>query len=211
MSKQDELLLAKAHGIVHHLGKMVKAVSSFNEHMSGLHKAHHDDMQQALTKLHKMVGVEPAEAKEYGDGEPKDVQPQDEGTKNLQDFGGKAAKGENLTKAEVSQLVGDAMNQFAETFLKALAGGEIESPVQQPVQKAAGVGDRTQLRQPVQQVVAKVDTSGPGVTQAPQVALTPELAKRAAEGDRDAIREFMKSVLPQEVPDTLIQPLSKIH
>jgi len=236
MTKNDELLLAKAHSVAHHLGKMVKAVSSFHDHMVKLHKVHHDDMHAAMQKLHKMVGIESAEQSEYGatGGEPQGTDLEAAGTKNLQNFGssgssdvGKTAKtapaaktetGGNMTKAEVqtmldenSQKMETMFNAFAESFLKAMTGGDETAQTAQPIQKAVGVGDRTQIQQPVQQVVNKND-AGPISQQPAAPPLTPDLAKRAIDGDQEAQIAFMKSALPQsDVPSTLVAPLSKIH
>lgn len=209
--QNDPNALAKAHSLATHLGKMVKAVHSFHEHMVKLHKAHQDDMHAALGKLHKMVGIEPAEEAEYGatGGEPQATNLTGEGTHNLQDFGGdaekiakaavakyiaeqnltkkaaeeaakKAAEGGNLTKAEVQEMLTAAMQDFAGTFVKALAGDDDNvlakgkgkfcpdcgSPTEKcacakttkteetnGLVKATGIGDRSQVQQPVQQVV----------------------------------------------------------
>src|SRR5271170_1822089 len=123
--EENNELLAKAHSVALHLGKMKKAVASFNEHMEKLHKAHHDDMVGAFGKLHKLVGIDeaappvpggtsnpaggPSAGKNredlYGDGKPKgDTDLKGEGTKSLVEFTGDAAGGgtSKTTKAEES-------------------------------------------------------------------------------------------------------------
>jgi hypothetical protein len=94
----------------------------------------------------------------------------------------------------------------------------IQGNHQQPVQKTAvGVGDRNNLAQPVAQVVTNnnVSKSGDNGTQTQQtnqpVRLTPDMAKAAIEGSDEEKIAFMRTALPQEVPATLIAPLSKIH
>lgn len=234
--EDNKELLAKAHSLRQHLGKMRKAVSSFHEHMQKAHSAHHADMVKAFGHLHKLVGIEPGEQEEYGatGGEPKGVSPEAAGTKNLQDFGGgegsdvgkaakKGDKGGDMTKAEMSSMFEEMMaklekrqdDQF-EAMLKAITGGDEggdpNQQVQSPTfQKAAGVGDRTQLRQPVQQVVTKTEQQQPLEVTQQAVQITPELMQKALQGDEEARRLVMKSALPQEVPQTLIAPLSKIH
>lgn len=273
MSEDNKQLLEKAHSLAHHLGRVAKAVSSFHDHMTklhkahhdamhkahsdmmkahtehmtkvhGLHKAHHDDMHKAIQHLHKMVGVEPGEDAKYGIDEPKSMSLMDAGTKNLQDFGGtpspdaaKAANG-SMTKAEVAEMLNEGFNSFATTFLKALSGdgdgdgdgdGEECPSCGKPMKhckckakKAAGIGDRSQSQQPIFRATSPTvlapakgspeDVSN-GLTKAtPTAQMTPDLARAALNGDRDALRKFMQSSQDaQNVPDTILEPLSKIH
>jgi len=239
MSKENTAL-QKAHSFGVHLGRMQKAIDSFHEHMSKAHSAHHADMKASMEKLHKMVGITPEEQKEYGGGnnEPVSTDLESAGTTNLQNFGtsgssdaAKAAAATNLakgreqplTKAEVQEMLNGTMNTFLETFMKALVGGEERvNPPQQPngsviepnYSNSPGIGDRRQM--PVQRVVGgnavnKAQDDGSITTQVTEVKMTPELAAKAMGGDRAALREFMKSAKPGDVPDTLVAPLAKIH
>jgi len=148
------------------------------------------------------------------------------------------ATSESVTKTELADMLKGLLEQFETKlesqqveFAKALFspedGVQLESMPNapqmtqtnyQPVHKAngVGVGDRTRLAQPVAQVVTDANLSkghdnGTQTQQVQPVKLTPDMAKAAIEGSDDEKIQFMRTVRPQEVPATLIAPLSKIH
>jgi len=67
--------LEKAHAAKAHLERIAKAVTSFNDTMTKLHKAHHDDMHKAIGALHKVLGTGPGTQGEVAPGgsEPEGV------------------------------------------------------------------------------------------------------------------------------------------
>jgi hypothetical protein len=125
--------------------------------------------------------------------------------------------------------MGEMMNTFAETLVKSLAGVEEGaspsdgSDIQNRVEKtlpiggggpATGVGDRSDVQRPV------VKGGGPtsmtkgqenGAQQPTAAVAEPVDVAKAISGDPVEALKLMKGSKPTELPNTLVEPLSKLH
>ena len=223
MSDQN-LLLAKAQNVATHLARVNKAVADFNEKMGEAHKAHAakvcelhkvhcEDLHKATSQLKKMLGID---SDIYGQGEAKPTDLQAVGTENIQHF--KASGSEPLAALPADVMTKAEMIAMLDVYTKSLVSalGGIEETPGDVSQYAKGVGDRSQLA-PMQRQSTQVSKAGDGTgptavaTSAHAANPSPELAKRALEGDTSALLEMFKSARPAEIPVTLSEPLSKIH
>ena len=115
--------LNKAHSAVQHLGKMKDALAAHHEKcmkmhkdhcakMEEVHKAHHGEMQEMCSKMHKILGTEEAESLAGGDhvAEPNDLS-----YAAPEVYGKKAADGSVLLKAGEFEA---AMAKTAETAVE---------------------------------------------------------------------------------------------
>lgn len=259
MSKENNNdSLQKAHGAMQHIARIAKACGSFHEEMgklhkshldkvNALHKAHHDDLQSALGKLAKTLGVENTFS-EGGSaiGEPASAGTPavSGGTPNIQDFGKAAGISEGMTKEQVEATVADTITKVLTAVLGKAEGGKkpeesssSSSSSSKKAKKAAkptdssssssssssksaakGIGSRHKVA-PVTRVspVFKAMEGMPNNAAAPAAATQATQAERealvlkAANGDTEAILQLMKGAQPAELPNTLMEPLSKIH
>ena len=69
---------------------------------------------------------------------------------------------------------------------------------------------RTQVARPVQQLT-QPEGINKGAQPTAQPDLSPETVAKAMGGDGEAALRMFKNIKPSEIPNTLIEPLAKVH
>lgn len=201
---------------------LAKAAKSLAEHINKAkqHVAdHHAKMDECFGKMHKAIsgGAESDQEHEseiVGGAEDsvKPISPESEGTPNLYRA--------DEVKVMIKAAVDEAMEKQLHAILKAASEDEDEPEDKKPkAEKAAkGVGDRSQLPTvvagagPVVKVVPVTKAmDGAAIPQnnGAHETFSDKDIMKAMSGDPTAALAFMKSVRPQDIPQTVAGALSK--
>lgn len=235
---KDDNNLSKAASAKAHIAKMKKAVSDHSGKMCEMHKAHQEEMDGHFAKLHKILGVEEADADGGSKGGTNEPEPEDPKKGGAPDGNIKT-----YSQAELDKAVADATKTAAEVaadlavreVIKALKGeddgdgedGEDDGDGKdgkdgkpKKAAAAAGIGDRKQTPTivagagPVVKVMPvrkEDDARTPAAAGSTSVTVDAETVRKSISGDQSSILAMMKTSTPiDSVPITVAGALGKI-